>query len=93
MADHIDKLVETAMCDPWWFPDHTQVVARPEIQYSHSTHPARRFNSVVRVQPDLPECGGLVAEVVAAHDGCCSEWRLAAPSRCDPLEKAIAQAG
>ena len=93
MTDRIDQVIEKAACDHWWVPDHTQVVARPEIDYTHSTHPGFRFNEVVRVQPGLPDYDRLVDEVVRAHQGRNSEWKLGSLSYSSQLGDAILRAG
>jgi hypothetical protein len=92
MVDQVDQLLELAMCDHWWLPKHTHVVRRPEIEYLFSDQDRNTFNAVVRVQPEV-DFGPLIGEVVAAHPGKHSEWRIGAPSYSVALEAAVLASG
>ncbi len=91
--DELDRIFEAAMCDHWWLPEDAVVVRRPEIEYFSSPSGDGRLNAVVRIAPDLPDYGALVREVMDAHRGRASSWRIGAPSYSPALEAALLKAG
>ncbi|MBM75175.1 MAG: hypothetical protein CMK59_07225 [Proteobacteria bacterium] len=93
MSDDVDLLFERAMCDHWWLGDSATIVKRAEIEYLKSDQDNRLFNAVLRVSPQHKNPQQLVEEVMLAHQGKGSEWRIGAPSYTPLLEKAVLQSG
>ena len=93
MRGDIDAIFEQAMCDSWWVQDNGTVVHRPEITYMTSRHDLRLYNAVVRISPQHKEIHKLIYEVMNAHQGRGSEWRIGAPSYTPKLEKEVLSAG
>ena len=93
MADDVDRKLEAAMCDYWWLPDHAHAVSRPEIEYLVSPQDRKTLNTVIRVHPGLDDYGPLVREVMTAHRGRGSSWRIGAPSHSPRLAATVLGAG
>ena len=93
MADQFDMLFEQAMCDHWWVQDNAQVVKKPDYEYLKSRKDHRLYNAVIRVSPKTIQYQQLIDEVMLAHKGKGSEWRIGAPSYTTELEKAVLSAG
>ena len=89
MSDVYDVRFEQAMCDHWWVQDNAQVVKKKEVEYLRSAQNSRLYNAVVRVSPNLKEYQPVVDEVMSAHRGKGSEWRIGAPSYTAALESAV----
>jgi len=89
----MDQVLEQTQCDFWWLPPDVNSVAREEIAYTHSSRPEKLYNSVVRIQKDDVRTSALVTEVGNAHTGGPSEWRVAAPSLSDQLERCLENNG
>ena len=89
----MDRLLEDTQCDFWWYPADIGIVTRKEITYTHSKRQEKLYNAVVRVQNKSAKIPRLVQEVLSAHAGVPSEWRLAAPSLSDSLEKTLEDEG
>ena len=69
------------------------VIKRPEIEYLKSVHDLRLYNAVIRVSPQYKDVQSLVREVMEAHQGRGSEWRIGAPSYTPKLEASVLKAG
>ena len=93
MADQFDMLFEQAMCDHWWVQDNAQVVKNAGFEYLKSRKDHRLYNAVVRVSPQFDQYKQLLDEVMLAHRGKGSEWRIGAPSYTAGLEQAVMAAG
>ncbi len=85
----MDEILEHATADFWWLPQHATVVNRTEITYVHSPVPARLYNAVARVSAPMARYGALIDEVSEAHRERPSDWRLAAPSLDDALQRLL----
>ncbi len=93
MNRNIDMIFEQAMCDSWWIQDNGNITNRPEITYLQSIYDLRLYNAVIRVSPQYKDIHKLVYEVMEAHRGRGSEWRIGAPSYTPKLECAVLSAG
>ena len=93
MNKDIDLIFEQSMCDSWWIQDNGIVVQRPEITYLQSTHDLRLYNAVIRISPQYKDIQQLVYEVMEAHQGKGSEWRIGTPSYTPKLEQIVLNAG
>ena len=93
MRTNIDVIFERAMCDSWWIQGNGNVITRPEITYLQSKHDRRLYNAVIRVSPQYKDVHKLVHEVMDAHKGRGSEWRIGAPSYTSKLEELVLNAG
>lgn len=93
MRRDIDVIFEQAVCDSWWVQDNGEVVKRPEITYLKSEHDMRLYNAVIRVSPQYKDTQKLVCEVMEAHQGRGSEWRIGTPSYTKNLESSVLRAG
>ena len=93
MNRDIDLIFEKAMCDSWWMQDNGIIVQRPEVTYLTSRHDERLYNAVIRVSPQYKDIPRLVNEVMEAHRGKGSEWRIGAPSYTSKLEREVLRAG
>ena len=89
MTTSIDIRFEQAMCDHWWVQDNARIVRRPEIEYLISHKNTGLYNAVVRIDPEYKDIHGLIEEVLQAHEGKESAWRLGAPSYTTRLEKSL----
>ena len=93
MSSSIDTLFERAMCDHWWIQDNAVVVKRADLEYLKSEDDHRLYNAVVRVSSSIGHYGAIVEEIMSAHRGKGSEWRIGAPSYSRALESAVMSAG
>ena len=93
MNRDIDVIFEQAVCDSWWVQDNGVVTKRPEIEYLKSARDLRLYNAVIRVSPQYKDTHTLVHEVMEAHQGRGSEWRIGAPSYTKKLESSVLKAG
>ena len=93
LSRDMDTVFEQAMCDSWWIQDNGVVVQRPEITYLKSIHNLRLYNAVLRISPQYKDVEKLVYEVMEAHQGRGSEWRIGSPSYTPRLEKSVQNAG
>ena len=87
MTTNVDVRFEQAMCDHWWVQDNAEIVRRPEIEYLVGHKNTGLYNAVVRVDPNHQDVDGLVQEVLHAHQGKESAWRIGAPSYTDKLKQ------
>ena len=79
------------MCDRWWVRDNAEIVRRPEIEYLIGHKNTGLYNAVVRVDPEYTDTDALVQEVLVAHEGKESAWRIGAPSYTTTLEHLLLQ--
>ena len=86
MTTNIDVRFEQAMCDHWWVQDNAEIIRRREIEYLIGRKNTGLYNAVVRVDPDYQDIHALVQEVLEAHKGKESAWRIGAPSYTNTLE-------
>ena len=93
MTKNYDEIFQRAMCDHWWIQDYVRVVKLSEIEYLTCDRDRRLYNAVVRVSPTLKNHEAWVNQVMTAHSGRGSEWRLGAPSHSSELERAVLDAG
>ena len=93
MHTAMDQTFEKAMCDHWWVQDNAQVVKNSQYEYLKSAKDHRLYNAVIRVSPQLDHYQKLVNEVMKAHQGKGSEWRIGAPSYTKQLENTVLEAG
>ena len=89
MSSLVDRRFEQAMCDHWWVQDNAEIVRRPEIEYLIGRKNTGLYNAVVRVDPEYKDTRGLVQEVLQAHEGKESAWRIGAPSYTNTLENIL----
>ena len=93
MHSDIDFIFEQATCDTWWLQGNGNAVRRPEIEYLKSPYNRRLYNAVIRVDPSYRNVENLVSEVMEAHQGKGSEWRIGSPSYTPKLERSVFRAG
>ena len=76
MTTNIDIRFEQAMCDHWWVQDNAEIIRRREIEYLIGRKNTGLYNAVVRVNPEYQDINALVQEVLEAHKGKKSAWRI-----------------